>query len=199
MDVTIADQSRSPGTWRTLREYFANIGRTITTTFEGLAVTSSWLFRRPLTVQYPDKTERPVQELLPDGYRGLLEVDMDVCNGCLLCAKTCPIDSIEIEIVKNPETKGRDFTRFDIDVGKCMYCGLCSEVCKTGAIRHTTNFEATASAPGDLILHFVKSPKPVPKHKPGEGPERKAQGAVLAEVVPPLLGRRPWRARTEDK
>ena len=179
--------------------YFASIGRTISTTFEGLAVTSSWLFRRPITVQYPDKIEQPVQDSLPDSYRGVLEVDMDTCNGCLLCAKTCPIDCIEIEIVKNKETKGRDFTKFDIDIGKCMYCGLCSEACKTGAIRHTTNFEASAGRPEDLLLHFVKEARPVPKHKPGQGPERKPQGTILADVVPPHLSRKPWPGKVGDK
>lgn len=185
--------------WSSVGQYFSNIGRTITTTFEGLAVTSSWLFRRPMTVQYPDKVDRPVQDQLPQGYRGVLEVDMDVCNGCLLCAKTCPIDCIDIEIVKNPETKGRDFKKFDIDIAKCMYCGLCSEVCKGQAIRHSPNFEATAATTADLVLHFVKDPKPVPKHKPNEGPEHQPPGSILAEVIPPLGTRKPWGKKTEGE
>ncbi len=192
MLAAISTSFASPRPRGALGEYFANIGRVITTTFEGLVVTSSWLFRRPRTVQYPDRVEQPVQESLPDAYRGVLEVDMDACNGCMLCAKTCPIDCIVIDIVKNPETKGRDFTRFDIDLGKCMFCGLCSEVCKTGALRHTTSFEASAARPEDLVLHFVGRPRPVPKHKATEAPARKPPGSILREVIPPLGTRRPW-------
>ena len=110
-----------------------------------------------------------------------------------------PIECIEIEIVKNAETKGRDFTKFDIDIGKCMYCGLCSEVCKTGAIRHTTNFEVSGGRPEDLVMHFVKEARPVPKHKPNEAPDRKPQGTILPEVVPPLYERRPWPGKTGEK
>ncbi len=35
---------------------------------------------------------------------------------------------------KDKQTKGLVMSRFDIDIAKCMYCGLCSEPCPTGAI-----------------------------------------------------------------
>jgi NADH-quinone oxidoreductase subunit I len=181
------EQQRRRGT---LREYFGSIYRAVTSTFEGLSVTMSWMFRRPLTVQYPDKIEKPVQEMLPDGYRGALEVDMQRCVACLLCQRTCPIGCIKIEVGKNAETGEREFTRFDIDIGRCMYCGLCTEVCNYDAIVHTTQFETTAGHPEQLVLHFVTKPVPVPKHKAGEGPPRRPRGSILAEVVPEFGRRR---------
>jgi len=49
-------------------------------------------------------------------------------------------------------------TRFDIDIAKCMYCGLCSEVCPTGSIHHTTEFEGSDFSLESMIRHFVKAP-----------------------------------------
>jgi formate hydrogenlyase subunit 6/NADH:ubiquinone oxidoreductase subunit I len=175
-----------------VREYFANIKRAVFSIFEGLTVTSSWLFRRPATIQYPDRIEKPIQEMLPDNYRGLLEVDLARCSGCLLCMKNCPIGVIQVKVEKNAETGVREITQFDIDVGRCMYCGLCSEQCKFDALRHTTDFEAVASSPDNLVLHYVKTPTPVSKLKAGEGAARRPQGSILREVVAPCYGRVRW-------
>src|ERR671919_403243 len=115
--------------------YVNDIKDTVSSIFEGMAITFSHLVRRPMTIQYPDKIPVPIQETLPHRYRGILEVDMDICTGCLACERVCPITCITIGIDANKETKQRVFTHFDIDIAKCMYCGLCSEVCPTGRWR----------------------------------------------------------------
>jgi NADH-quinone oxidoreductase subunit I/NAD(P)H-quinone oxidoreductase subunit I len=181
-----------------VKRYFADIGRAVSSTVEGLSVTMSWLFRRPLTIQYPDKIEKPVQEMLPDGYRGLLEVDLRKCIGCLICTRSCPIGALQTKVEKNAATGVREIVQFDIDIGRCMYCGLCSEACNFGALRHTPDFEATASRPEDLVLHFAREPVPVSKDKAGEGPPRRPLGTILVDVVPPCLGRKRWPGRAVD-
>src|SRR3954471_15940248 len=53
-----------------LAEYIASVSNAASTILEGMAVTFSHLFREPITIQYPDKTDRPVVDMLPPRYRG---------------------------------------------------------------------------------------------------------------------------------
>ena len=138
--------------------YLGNIKDTCLTIFEGMAVTFSHFVRRPSTVQYPDRMPMRVQDTLPFRYRGILEVDLDICTGCLACERACPIDCIVIDAPKDQKTTEMLLTRFDIDIAKCMYCGLCSEVCPTGSIHHTTEFEGSDFSLESMIRRFVKAP-----------------------------------------
>jgi formate hydrogenlyase subunit 6/NADH:ubiquinone oxidoreductase subunit I len=138
--------------------YFRNIADTCSTIFEGMTVTFSHFLRKPSTVQYPDRLGMRVQDALPFRYRGILEVDLDICTGCLACERACPIDCIVIDVTKDRALGGMVMTRFDIDMAKCMYCGLCSEPCPTGSIHHTPEFEGADFSLESLVRRFVKDP-----------------------------------------
>lgn len=159
--------------------YLRNIKDTCVTVFEGLAVTFSHFVRRPSTVQYPDRLPIRVQDTLPFRYRGILEVDLEICTGCLACERACPIDCIVIDVTKDQSTKEMVMTRFDIDMAKCMYCGLCSEPCPTGAIHHTPEFEGADYSLESLVRRFVK--EPVKTYKPKKGAEGDPHVAALLE------------------
>jgi len=63
-----------------------------------------------------------------------------------------------IAVEKHPQTKSMILSQFDIDIAKCMFCGLCSEPCPTGSIHHTTEFEGADFSLESLIRRFVKEP-----------------------------------------
>jgi NAD(P)H-quinone oxidoreductase subunit I len=141
-----------------LKVYFLNIFTLLYSIMEGMAVTASYLFRRPVTIQYPDKISEPMEDMLADRFRGALQVDTRYCIGCRICEKTCPIECIAIDIEKNVETKEKKITLFNIDLAKCMYCGLCSEGCSTNAIYHTKVFNTITCNVDDLVISFVEEP-----------------------------------------
>ena len=78
-----------------MRRYFQNIKEAVGTIFEGMSVTFSHFMRKPYTIQYPDRVPVRVQDTLPFRYRGILEVDLEICTGCLACVEICPRDAIE--------------------------------------------------------------------------------------------------------
>lgn len=162
--------------------YFRDLFESVTAVIEGMSITLSYVIRRPTTIQYPDRIARTVQSTLPLRYRGHLEVDMDICTACLACERECPIACIAIEVGTNKETKQRAMTQFDIDLCKCMYCGICSEVCPTGAIRHSQEFEGTCNNPAGLVRHFVYADAPAPPYKPKKGGETEEKLIRKVEV-----------------
>ena len=110
------------------------------------------------TIQYP-KQQLPV----PEVGRYQLDVEIDDCIVCDLCAKICPVDCIDIEAIKATEAIGQtsDGTtkrlyaaKFDIDMAKCMYCGLCTIVCPTECIVMTNQYDRSVFELKDLNYEF---------------------------------------------
>jgi NADH-quinone oxidoreductase subunit I len=110
------------------------------------------------TIQYPHQ-KLPVPEL----GRYQLDVEMDDCIVCDLCAKICPVDCIDIESIKATEAIGKtsDGTtkrlyaaKFDIDMAKCMYCGLCTVVCPTECIVMTDTYDKSMPDLNEMIYKF---------------------------------------------
>ncbi|HEV7990123.1 MAG TPA: 4Fe-4S binding protein, partial [Candidatus Binataceae bacterium] len=155
------------------------IKEAVVSIFDGMAVTASHIIRKPYTIQYPDRIPVRVQDTLPFRYRGILDVDLEICTGCLACERACPIDCIVIVCEKNAQTRELTISQFDIDIAKCMYCGLCSEPCPTGSIHHTTEFEGADFSLESLIRRYV--PEPVVAYKVKKGPEPDAHVGQLLE------------------
>jgi NADH-quinone oxidoreductase subunit I len=111
------------------------------------------------TVQYPHQ-KLPV----PEVGRYQLDVLIDDCIVCDLCAKICPVDCIVIESIKATEVIGKTSDgsvkrlyapKFDIDMAKCMYCGLCTTVCPTECIIMTPEYDKSVTHVSDLNYKFA--------------------------------------------
>ena len=68
-----------------------------------------------------------------------LRCQSGVCVGCTFCARTCPDYCISVERVDDPGS--RCLTRYELDLSKCCFCGLCAEQCPTDALTHTGQYE----------------------------------------------------------
>ena len=102
--------------------------------FKGMMVTLRHMFRRKDTLQYPEE-----RRVFGDRYRGVpvLVKDEDgreKCVACYMCQWVCPPLAITIEAAEYPEGdklhQVEKFPkRFDINMLRCIYCGLCEEAC----------------------------------------------------------------------
>jgi NADH-quinone oxidoreductase subunit I len=178
----------------TASDYVGNIRDTVKSFWQGMSVTLSQVLRRPITVQYPDRLQIPIEDSLPPRYRGFLEVDASICTGCQACERACPISCIQIELEKDPSNpKQRVVSQFDIDEAKCMFCGLCVEPCPTGAIQHTREFEATQRSVRNLVFRWADPLAPFPVYKVVKGAPYIPR-APLGSLVRELLAHRRWDA-----
>jgi formate hydrogenlyase subunit 6/NADH:ubiquinone oxidoreductase subunit I len=86
-----------------------------------------------------------------------LDVNLDICTACKVCQLSCPVECISIDMERDPEDKKKRYmTRFDIDVSKCMFCGLCCDPCPSGAIHMTRTYERAFSSRDEMVSHFIK-------------------------------------------
>jgi len=140
------------------------------------------------TIQYPHQ-KLPI----PEVGRYQLDVEMDDCIVCDLCAKVCPVDCIDIESIKATEAIGQtsDGTtkrlyaaRFDIDMAKCMYCGLCTIVCPTECITMTNQYDRSVVALSDLTYQFsdMTPEMAIEKRREFEQQQAERQAAKLAAM-----------------
>jgi NADH-quinone oxidoreductase subunit I len=118
---------------------------------KGLGVTGRYLFKRKLTVQYPE--EKTPQS---GRFRGLHALRRypngeERCIACKLCEAVCPALAITIEAEERADGTRRT-TRYDIDLFKCIYCGFCEESCPVDSIVETRVFEYSFENRGENIM-----------------------------------------------
>jgi Na+-translocating ferredoxin:NAD+ oxidoreductase RNF subunit RnfB len=59
--------------------------------------------------------------------------DRDLCKGCSVCSKQCPIQAIAR--VPDPDPRFRKFGAPKVDESLCIGCGVCTIKCKSGAMK----------------------------------------------------------------
>ena len=118
---------------------------------KGLSVTGRYLFKRKITVQYPEE-----KTPMSPRFRGLHAQSRyangeERCIACKLCEAVCPALAITIDVAER-EDGSRRTTRYDIDLFKCIYCGFCEEACPVDAIVETHIFEYHFEEKGTQIM-----------------------------------------------
>jgi NADH-quinone oxidoreductase subunit I len=178
--------------------YFYNIFHSLYTVVVGMRITIKHLFTRSATVQYPT-----VKMKIPERARNRLYVNIDDCIGCDQCSMACPVDCITIDTIKSTpdvdlgltskNTKKRLYVpRFDIDIAKCCYCGLCVWPCPTECIVMTDVYEFSEYDRKNLIYSFsnmtseeIAGAKERLKKYDEEQAAKKAAAAAAGQAKPP--------------
>ena len=119
--------------------------------YNAMRITFVNLFRKPVTVHYPD-----VHRAYPDRYRGRLALTYDKetgaenCIGCRLCEFVCPPAVIKVEMQKG---EGRNYAKaFTLELYACEFCELCVQVCPTDAIVMMKSFDMATTDRRTLLL-----------------------------------------------
>ena len=92
--------------------------------------------------------------------------------GCELCAGACPADCIYVRGADNPiddpVSPGERYGFvYDINMLRCIFCGLCVEACPTEAITMTHLFEMSVTDRDDAIYtkkELLVDPDGIPNH-----------------------------------
>lgn len=152
--------------------WLKNIFTAVRTALKGLQITSKYIYGvKPVTIEYPE-----VKEVLPERSRSRLFNDVDNCISCLQCAAACPVDCIYIAAVKRdkeaPKLKTDDGTpirlnlkQYTIDTSLCCYCGLCTTVCPTECLTHTTDYEYAVYTISDMKYDYLAEDIRAWKHR----------------------------------
>ena len=146
--------------------------------------------RGAFTVQYPEERLE-----LPERFRGrllwLYDVDPKTgekvprCTACQACVRACPQSVITLESERG-EDKKRFATRFDVDLGLCMYCGLCVEACNFYALKMGHEFELATYDRPSLIWGMEELLYPVEEYErthphDKKPPEKKKKAEKVAK------------------
>ena len=98
-------------------------------------------FRAPVTRQYPT-TPTPVKPRYM-GFPALTwdyNVDEPFCTACMVCIRNCPTQCMSATMKDNPlQQEGKSHRRkivdaFEINLNRCILCGICVNVCNFDAI-----------------------------------------------------------------
>ncbi len=108
--------------------------------FGGMIITLRHLFKRKVTVQYPEE-----KKAFSKVFRGkhILKRDeqgRENCTACGLCAVSCPAEAITMVAAERKKGEEKLYKEekyaavYEINMLRCIFCGLCEEACPKDAI-----------------------------------------------------------------
>ncbi len=154
-------------------------------------ITFREMWRRPVTVRYPEEKAPPVvgardvPALKINEESGLIN-----CTACGLCERACPTSAIEIVQAVEPETGRRRPwpEQYQLHYDHCMVCNICVEVCPFDALEMAAVPELGSFQVSDLtfdkdaLVEIWKTSRAIRIHDGMPMPKQHPQNrAVLTE------------------
>jgi formate hydrogenlyase subunit 6/NADH:ubiquinone oxidoreductase subunit I len=123
--------------------------------FKMAKVVLNRLFQKPATLMYPvvprEWTERT---------RGHIDIDVDQCIKCGICARKCPTNAITVD---------RDASTWEIQRMQCIQCGCCAEVCPKKCLSMAPEYTTPNTIKVVDKFDIPVKEKPAPKAAPADG------------------------------
>lgn len=172
--------------------YFKSVYSGVSTVLVGMWITFKHLFEPNIVVQYP----RQKLDMFPTT-RARLVNHIDECGYCLGCQKACPAHIFTIKGVKaGPDEdlgtlpsgikKKMHVIQFDIDMSKCLYCGLCVDACDEKSLRWEHPQEQVAWNRGEMYREFSNFNREQREEILRKEAERKAAAAAAKAAAPAM-------------
>jgi NADH-quinone oxidoreductase subunit I len=137
--------------------YLKTVSRGFHSLCAGLWITLRFLFKKPVTVQYP-------YESIPmkPRYRGHIQLTLDAATGrpkcvaCMACEKACPSGCIKVAGEKPAGAARRTVTAYTLNFTACSLCGLCVESCNFGALEFSKEYNRVSFKKEDFLMDLMK-------------------------------------------
>ncbi len=125
------------------------------------------MFKKKVTLSYPNQKTKISSKFRGEHALRRYENGEERCIACKLCEAICPALAITIETTGFDNTAEKNNTydqnhllrktsRYDIDMTKCIYCGLCQEACPVDAIVEGPNIEYSTQTREELFYDKKK-------------------------------------------
>jgi len=130
---------------------------------KGLFVTLCTMVRRPVTAQYP-KEHLPIDKRYM-GFPALTwdyDVEEPFCTACMVCIRYCPTQCMTAKMKDNPlhatgkSSRRKIVSEFEINLGRCILCNICVEVCNFDAIEMSHDHELSKYRRNDNRVNLTQ-------------------------------------------
>jgi NADH-quinone oxidoreductase subunit I len=96
---------------------------------------------------------------IPENAHAIIGLDPKACTSCMICVRECPVWCIDlashtVEVTEEGARRPKVvhvLDEFTIDLGACMFCGICVDVCPFDALAWSTDDDLSARSAGGLV------------------------------------------------